>query len=383
MIPKRAVSLGLFFLLVASVVAALNLLAWNAATLTSLVGETGTQAFALSGSGTLANWVCSLGLFLCSGICIQLFYLRRHKRDDYGGMYYVWLVMAAMFFVASIDCAIDLRTIFAKLFEAATQRSLIQTPWLMMTIELIVLAVIVIRMLFEVRVSRLTLAAVLLVWLGFVGCIVLRNSEIDSSIDWLDQKVAYGNCVLLGCIGSLAALTVYARFVFLHAHGLIQLKVDLPQEPMQVEQSAKTATKKSTRAKKKATPEPTEEPVSTGSASVAKKPQSATAQKASKTTTRSKLKPTGSSKSAAPAVPKANPGTAKTARKKAASKPAAPTPTKPVAKTAPKVEVTGAQPDDSQLQQELEEIETVSISKSERRRLRKLAKRAARAKKAA
>jgi len=381
MIPKRALSLSLFFLLIAGVVAALNALAWYASPLAEVVGSSGSRAFALSGPGTLANWVCCLSLFLCSGICIQLFFLRKHKRDDYGGMYYVWLLMAGLFFVASVDCAIDLRTIFAKLFEYATQRSLLQTSWLMMTIELIVLAVIVLRMLFEVRTSRFSLAAVLLVWLGFVGCIVLRNSGVPEQLAWVDPNVAYGNCVLLGCVGSLVSLVVYARFVFLHAHGLIQLKVYAEPTAEETERPAASTKRKTTRSRKKTTPDSVTE------SEPASSPAPMVTTTATKKSSRSKPKSVetapASKRRAKAKTSKPTPAPAKVRKKETATQPATlKVPTKTTA------EPEASQPSEpsassDRLQQELEQIETVSMSKSERRRQRKLAKRAARANKAA
>jgi hypothetical protein len=362
LIPKRATALGLFLLFLASCVAGLNVLAINSKHLVDVIGESGARSVALFGPGTLANWLCCVCLLLCAGICTQLYLLRQHRRDDYGGMYRVWILMALMFVVASIDCAVDLRSVSAKLFEYLTQRSLMQTPWLMLTIEMIVLAIIVIRMLFEVRASRFSLAAVLLVWLGFVGCIVLRNVPLPASMASIDPNMAYGNFVLLGCFGSLIALTVYARFVFLHAHGLIQMKV-------------KTA-------------KPAKQPVKE-------------AQPAAKVTSSSKSKPESKSKHDAGTTPKSKakpktktaptPTLAVAPQSKAASTPAPAASTKKKQKPKQKVPAPPAaavQPEANKQNTQSTPVvedppETISMSKSERRRARKLAKRAAREKKAA
>ena len=314
MIPKRAVSLGLFFLLIAGVVAGLNALARYATPLAEIVGEAGSRCFALSGSGTLANWCSCLSLFLCGAICVQLFFLRKHKRDDYGGMYHVWLLMAVVFFVASIDCAIDLRTMTAKIFESLTHRSLLQTPWLMMIIELIVLAVIVIRMLFEVRASRFSLAAVLLVWLGFVGCIVLENTRVPATMPWLDPNMAYGNCVLLGCLGALVTLVVYTRFVFLRAHGLIQVKIKAREEievtepriaPTTRKSTARSSTKTATQSRKQTVAETVEESESEKKTSRSRpKPVVVTSETSSSSKKKKAKTTTSTATEAAPAKPR-------------------------------------------------------------------------------
>lgn len=376
LIPKRTLALSLFFALLIGIVAVVNVLAWYADPLIEVLGEAGARSFELSGSGTLANWFCSICLFLCAGVCWQLFLLRKHKRDDYGGMYRVWILMALMFVVASIDCAIDLRTISAKLFEHLTHRSLIQTSWLLMTIEMIVLALLVIRMLFEVRTSKVSIAAALLVWLGFVGCIVMRNIQIPESIAWMDQKVAYGNCILLGCVGSLAALTVYSRFVFLHAHGLIQLKVKKKKavdDSEQLETTESTAPKqkqKTVKTTSKSKTKTTAQPV----AATAPEPVAEPAIKKPKVVTQTKK--TSSTKPA--------PSSRKTAQPKVVKQQVATPQSKPAAAKKPRAPQKVAQPETpAELDSRLEEIESIPMSKAERRRQRKLAKRAARQNKAA
>lgn len=397
LIPKRAGAFGLFFIFVFSIIAGLNVLAANASSLVEFIGESATTSLAISGAGTLSNWICCVSLFLCSAICFQLFLIRKHKRDDYGGMYRVWILMAIMFLLASIDCAVDLRTIAAKLFEYLTHRSLLQSPWLMMTIESIVLAVIVIRMLFEVRASRFSLATVLVVWIGFVGCIVLQNTKLPEDIAWLDQNVAYGNCVLVGCVGSLVALTVYTRFVFLHAHGLIQLRIkkvaEAPEESSLGETAAETPSRKRSEPVKVSKPrivtaeepQPAAQPTAKNTR---KKPRIVTqsyvssqpAQQAAQPTKTASSKPARKKKASAPvsSVQTTAPLAAKQQHKSKSSQPAQSTKKKPkpVSASSP-----SSQPDE--LQEELENIDTVSMSKSERRRLRKLAKRAAREKRAA
>ena len=430
LIPKRATALSLFFLLVITCVVGLNMLAYNAASVGEVIGQSGMQSTALHGPGTLANWCCSVSLFLCAGICAQLFFLRQHKRDDYGGMYRVWLVMSLMFIVASIDCAIDLRSIAAKLFEVATHRSLIQTPWLMLTIEMIVLGIIVIRMLFEVRTSKVTLTAVLLVWCGFVGCIVLRNVQLPESLSAIDHNMAYGNCILLGCVGSLVALTIYARFVFLHAHGLIQLKVKTAKPAADSEQEQTTTARKtktsktrsaasanpqvaaSTRKRKQtaSTEAPANEPVVTEQQTKTKKAPAAKSATKPAPINPMVAKPASAKRTAAkpPAKPAQKTAPTKPAQQKTvvqqqlaapAAKPAAKSPTakktaapKTKAATAPKAAPKVATPPQATQSTASapastaaidEPPETVKMSKSERRRKRKLEKRAARAKKAA
>jgi len=325
--------------------------------------------------------------------------MRKHKRDDYGGMYRVWILMSGMFLLASVDCAVDLRSITAKLFEFLTLRSLLQAPWLLMTIEMIVLGIIVIRMLFEVRASKFSLAAVLLVWLGFVGCIVLRNAEVPSDIAWLDQKTAYGNCILLGCVGSLTALTIYARFVFLHAHGLIQLKVKKPKpkstpateskQKKVVKTKPATSEKKSKKKAAKQSDQPVAEPTTATTAAPWAASKVKPAAPKAKTTAPKE-------KAAAPKEKPISPLAQKQRQAKAAqvaAQSAAPARQQDSVdqeqrKAAAREKVAqqraaAQQKAAAQAHEDSEDADTIPLSKSERRRQRKLAKRAARGKKAA
>ena len=385
-IPKRPVAFSLFFACVFTLFALLNVLAFNSSSLVEFVGDAAPISFALSGPGSLANWVCCVCLLLCSGLCVQLFLIRKYKRDDYGGMYHVWILMAIMFLFASVDCAIDLRTIVANLFAYMTHRSLLQPPWLMMTIESIILAIVVIRMLFEVRASRFSLATVLLVWAGFVGCIILRHAEVPIDAAWFDQKTAYGNCVLLGCVGSLVSLTVYARFVFLHAHGLIQLKMTTVTEatgPAEESKALKTK-KRAAKIENRPVAEPQStlkiaEPSSPQPALTTVQPAKAEAQPTqppSQQTKKTRVKNTRKKKAATATQEAKTPAPAP--QKQSAKKPS-----QSVQVAQKKANVDSATSREDELQQELENIDTVPMSKSERRRQRKLAKRAARQNKAA
>ena len=388
LIPKRVLSLCLFFLFTTLCVVTLNILAIYSAELAESIGQSSADAMALSGAGSISNWLCSICLFLCSGVCVQLYLLRQHRRDDYSGMYRVWILMAIMFAIASIDCAVDLRTMAAKVFEILTHRSLIQTPWLTMTIELIVLGLIAVRMLFEVRASKATLAGVTAVWIGFVGCTVVGTVKLPESIAGMDSGLVYGNCMLLGCVGSLATLTIYTRFVFLHAHGLIQVKAKQPKATLEIEADSPKMLKSasSMSGKKKSKQPATAEREETETIEFPRaEDRDAPAAKA-----------TGSSRRKR-----------KAANRKAAAAAAAksPTPSKPVevapASAEPEIEkptrskskrkkavakANAAKTAVEELDQDNfaeEDAEILSMSKSERRRARKLAKRAARARNAA
>ena len=379
LIPKRLRAVGLFLAFIAGCIVLLNVMAIYAGPISKVIGEKGGRAIALGGSGTIANWFCCACLLMSSAVCLQLFKLRQHKRDDYGGMYKVWLLMAILFLLASLDCAVDLRTMAANAFEYFTHRSLMQTPWLMMTIEMIVLGLLILRMLFEVRISSVSLLCVTMVWAGFVSCIVIRNMGLPEQLAFVDSDIAYGNAILIGCAGVLVSLTTYARFVYLHAHGFVKIatktkKVKQPKaasKKKEKKKAAKPPKAKTTTAASKEKKAAASKPAPAKKSEV-KKPATP---KVASSTPKTKPAPAAKTKPApAPKVAKPVAKTSATPKAKPATKPA---PLAAKMKQAAKQQVTYDA--DTELDYHEEDESILKMSKSERRRQRKLARRAKKA----
>ncbi len=382
LIPKRVRAVGAFLFAVLTCVGIINVLAIYAEPIGKVIGAEGAKALALSGSGTIANWFCCGCLFLASAICLQLFKLRQHKRDDYGGMYRVWILMSFLFLLASLDCAVDLRTMAARTFEHFTHRSLLGTPWLWMTIEMIVLGLVVLRMLFEMRISRVALASVTLVWLALVTQIVLENVGLPKRLEFVDTNLAYGNAILVGCGGILVSLTLYARFVYLHAHGFIAVKTAaaaISEEAAADSDSRSTVAesgllKPKKSAKKTKSKKKTREVASQQATAEVPQPAATTTASSKKSAPK---KTTGASSTSSKSSSSAASATTQTsAKKKTDSKKTAPAPANATSESSSR-SVESAEPiattesvDDSGA--------ILKMSKSERRRQRKLAKRAAR-----
>ena len=79
-------------------------------------------AFDLDGEGSLAMWFSSATLALASMVSLIVYYVRRHRLDDYHGRYRIWLWASAVWFLMSIDEGGSLHEGFKEMMTAVTGR---------------------------------------------------------------------------------------------------------------------------------------------------------------------------------------------------------------------------------------------------------------------
>jgi hypothetical protein len=240
LLPKRWLAFSTVVTCLLSCVGLLNVLAFYAPSMGPYIGEHGLAAFAISGKGTLANWFICFLLIAASIASLQIYALRKHRRDDYQGSYRLWSWLAALFLLMSIDCAVDLRTILMSLFESLTHRTM-DGSWLLLAIPIVILAVVSIRCMFEVRASSGAMTTVFLVWMTYSAAVLANTPAVKQQLAQFDVPMIFGNCVLLATAGLVIAHLVYARFVYLHAHGLIERAAPVQKE------AASKAKKKTTK----------------------------------------------------------------------------------------------------------------------------------------
>ena len=160
LIPKRFLAFALVLLGLLAAIGLLNLLAAMAPHWTNVLGESG-QTLAISGQGTVSNWFVSF-LLIISGIAsLQIYALRQHRCDDYCGTYRLWIWLSALFLLASMNCAVDLRALATGCFESLFQMQLGQSLWTVLTIKFVLLTSLVGRGIFEaVSYTHLTLPTI-------------------------------------------------------------------------------------------------------------------------------------------------------------------------------------------------------------------------------
>ncbi|MEM7453457.1 MAG: hypothetical protein AAF456_03780 [Planctomycetota bacterium] len=254
LLPKRFLSCALVVLALAACIGGLNLMSSVSASWPEVVGDAGLRASALSGPGTLAGWFKSFLLIMTGLASLQIYALRQHRCDDYRGTYRMWLWMSALFFVASVNCFVDLGAILANVTASLTGSTAMNGIWTLAAVKLIALSALVIRGLIEVRKSRSALALVVLVWLAWSAAAVLQVPVVRDNLV-IDYQVTYGNLMLFGTATLFISVTLYARFVYLRAQGLITLPVRteaVVDEAVETETIAPTTERSASRKKKKA-----------------------------------------------------------------------------------------------------------------------------------
>lgn len=261
LLPKRWYSFSSVLISLLTCIVAINGLAYLAPQWQSYIGFEGVQSLSIIGKGTLSNWFVTFLLFTSSMASLQIYALRQYRRDDYQGSYRIWTWMSLLLFVASIDSAVGLRTILVSLFESLSHRAIVPYSVAAIAIPTLVVSAIAVRMLFEVRASVATIVSVVFVWLAYCSSMILETPWAQQQIAGFDTSLSFnmpllvGNCVLCAAAGIMVAHLVYARFVYLHAHGLIEVsrreakvkKKKTTKPKRQKRTTAKAAKKRSTR----------------------------------------------------------------------------------------------------------------------------------------
>lgn len=224
LLPKRRIPIAITVVLLAVSIGALNLLASLQISWSELLGS--SNALSLSGAGTLSGWFSSFLLILSGLASLQIYALRQHRNDDYRGTYRVWLWMAAIFVLASVNSVVNFGQFFTALTGSLMEVSATSPHrmfWWVLAAKLLALTGLVVRGIFEVRASKGALVMVVLVWLAYAGSIVIQVPPAKEAIV-SNYETVHGNCLLVGTALSLMFVLVYARYVYLSANGLLKVK---------------------------------------------------------------------------------------------------------------------------------------------------------------
>lgn len=174
--------------------------------------------FDLRSSSSLAAWFGSATLMLTSGLSFYVYSIRRCRLDDYRGRYRVWLYCAIAWFVMSIDTIAGLRHAIRAGMVHATGRTIAGdgSIWWLGPGGLIV-GVLMLRLLFDVRASRLALATLSLTAIAWTGAVVISLVAVpldEPTIVLMNAGLRLGGTWLL-----LVGILANARYVVLDANG--------------------------------------------------------------------------------------------------------------------------------------------------------------------
>ncbi len=250
--PKRTWLIVTFGLLLISLIAGINVLAWNAQSWRSVIGPEGVAALQLSGAGTVASWFTCFLMVSVALVSLQIYAMRRHRCDDYVGTYRMWMWFPPIFLIASMASVVDVSTIVRNVFDATLGMSLPAGSLIPFGVALVVLAVLAGRVLYEVKDSRASVAVLVIAWLSLAISITMQTEWAGNRIAAFDRQFVLGNSYLFSAVALLVGHLFYTRFVYLHAHGLIVRK----QAKVAKASKASIGQEKSSRSGRKSVAEP-------------------------------------------------------------------------------------------------------------------------------
>jgi len=227
LIPQRISTFLVLTLAAVTCIVALEVLYSWMPTLAAMTTDGRVAAIDLDGEGSLAVWFSSVTLLAAAAVTLVIYFVRRHRVDDYQGRYRIWLVAAACWILMSLDETASLHEGFKELMSHVTGNRLLGDGSLWWAIPyLFLLGTVGSRLLLDMRRCFLASGALILA----AACYLVG---VTTQLQWiLPQSGAEGVMVeegaeMLGNVLLLLALGLYARYVILDAEGLLLRIEDL------------------------------------------------------------------------------------------------------------------------------------------------------------
>lgn len=176
--------------------------------------------------GSLSAWLSSALLGLSAVGCVSVFSIRRHRIDDYKGRYRLWISLAGVCLLASIDATTDLHRLARHLLEVLAQRyaggtSLGEyTRFWWVAFNLAFVGVVAGRLSIEMRRSVGAAAWIVVAAAGYALLGAIELQYVATSTEFL-RVLAATSAKMLGDAALLFAIGTYARYVFLDSQGIL------------------------------------------------------------------------------------------------------------------------------------------------------------------
>lgn len=225
LIPTRWLSFGLIAASSILLLGVVNLLDWLATRPSTVLDGAAAAALGLTAPNGLAAWLTIVVYFLACLFALQTFAIRRHRRDDYRGTYRVWLALAAVLLLASLQNAVPLDHILGLLVTKAIQLPAFASVELAgISLKIFLLFAIAGRLFIEIRHCRL--ASLLLVVSLAAHALVALWGLPAVQTGWLANATwLTNNLPLFGALAVLHCVLAYSRFVCLDAQGMLSRRV--------------------------------------------------------------------------------------------------------------------------------------------------------------
>lgn len=222
LIPKRYVTLGAWFVLAACLIAGVQWLSVRVAGWSTLLDAEALASLHPTQTGSLAGWLSSMLLAWGALGSVLIYTLRRHKTDDFRGRYRIWLSLAILLTLASLDAATALHNTFAAILAQLTGTTLLAggIGWWML-FYMVGGGYLAVKILLDVRPSRASFTS-----LSFA--LLLYAASITLLFQWVTLPsppmtlLARSSMTMAAHLFVLFGMGLYARHVFLDAQGEIE-----------------------------------------------------------------------------------------------------------------------------------------------------------------
>jgi len=222
LIPRRLTTFILLFLGgVACVLGLEALYAWMPELMPLTHENSPVAAFDLDGEGSLAVWFSSVVLLLAGVAALIVYYVRRHKNDDYQGRYRIWLAAAACWVVMSIDETSSLHEGFKEMMTHITGTRLYGDGSLWWAVPyFFILGVVGSRLLVDMRKCILSSATLAMAAVCYIVAVAAQLQWIMPEMGAKGIMLEEG-AEMIGNLFLLTAMGLHARYVILDAEGLL------------------------------------------------------------------------------------------------------------------------------------------------------------------
>lgn len=211
-------------------------------------------AFLFGDQASIANWMQSTGMLVTGVICYLIYVLRSHRCDDYKGTYRLWSGLAVICIVASATSQIHLLPAVISAFDSQGWNEKLDAAMLLRVVAIVAVLLVSVRTWFELRHSRLATTSFYVAVIAYFGSVFIANGVFNSVLNELTRATSRGGLMLLAHFAWFYSVLLFARYVYLDAHGLIKT-VEKPAK----QKSKKTAAEsKNTRQKTKPVTKKTE-----------------------------------------------------------------------------------------------------------------------------
>lgn len=203
----------------------LTMLHWAAVTWAPLAYRPElARPFRLDRPDSLGTWAKAFFLAAAAATSLLVYQLRRYKVDDYQGNYRIWRSVIVLIAILSIDSVTNLVPWFGAMIEAMLGRrvALAGADWIR-----IVLAVgggaLALRLVAEVRTSKLALAMMLVAIAGFLVPLLSRLNLLDAT--QINGWVAVTSAPLIASAALWFSIGGYLRMLLREVRGLDETRL--------------------------------------------------------------------------------------------------------------------------------------------------------------